>query len=335
LAGRALKGILEALGNTPLIELRALPPGVEGRVFAKIEWFNPAGSIKDRPAANMVRSKILSGELEPRRSIVVESSSGNVAIGLAQICRYYGLRFICVVDANATARNVAILRAYQAEVELITEPDPVTHEFLPQRLRRVREIVDSLPDAFWPNQYNNVLNAAAHRQTMREIAEALDGQVDHLLCAVGTGGTITGCAQYIREQAVDAVGSVLFTPPESNGARHVHRTRLIPGHGAAIRPPLLDPTLPDRVIHVSDLECVIGCRRLVLREALLAGGSSGGVMAALERVAADIRSGQTCVLIFPDGGDRYLDTIYDDSWVTRNFGEVEHLWKSDAVEAGA
>jgi N-(2-amino-2-carboxyethyl)-L-glutamate synthase len=342
LADKALKGILETLGDTPLIELRALPKGIESRVFAKIEWFNPAGSIKDRPAANMLRGKILSGELQPNRSIVVESSSGNVAIGLAQICCYYGLRFICVVDANATARNVAILRAYQAEVEMITEPDPVTHEFLPQRLRRVREILDSLPNAFWPNQYANTLNAAAHRQTMREIAEALDGRVDHLLCAVGTGGTLTGCAQYIREQglsteivAVDAVGSVLFTPPNTNGAARPHRTRLIPGHGASVRPPLLDPSLPDRVVHVSDLECIVGCRRLVLREAILAGGSSGGVMAALERVASDIPPGRTCVLIFPDGGDRYLDTIYDDAWVTRNFGEVEHLWKSDAVEVGA
>jgi hypothetical protein len=179
------------------------------------------------------------------------------------------------------------------------------------------------------------------RSRVKQVADSVPPHCGYVIADLACG-TITGCAQYIREQrlrtelvAVDAVGSVLFTAPESNGARRTHRTRLIPGHGAAIRPPLLDPTLPDRVVHVSDLECVVGCRRLVLRAALPAGGSSGGVMAALERVAAGIRYGQTCVLIFPDGGDRYLDTIYDDTWVTRNFGEVEHLWKSDAVEAGA
>ena len=138
---------------------------------------------------------------------------------------------------------------------------------------------------------------------MAEIVTALGRPADYLGCAVGTAGTLTGCARYIREHqlntsisAVDAIGSVLFAPPSARGRR------LIPGHCASVRPALLDPTLPDRVVHVSDLECVIGCRRLALREAVLPGGSSGGVVTASERVAPDLPAGSSCVLIFPHGG---------------------------------
>ncbi|MER7583678.1 2,3-diaminopropionate biosynthesis protein SbnA [Kitasatospora sp. NPDC097691] len=321
------RGILSTIGNTPLVQLDRLLPGFRGRVHAKLERFNPGGSIKDRSAYSMVRAKLASGELQPGRSVVVESSSGNLAIGLAQVCRYYGLRFICVVDAKTTEQNLAILRALQAEVEVVTEADPATGEYLPMRLRRVRELVAALPDAFSPNQYANPLNPSAHYETMREIAEALHGRVDYVFCPTSTTGTLLGCRAYIADQgldtrlvAVDAVGSVLY-------GRGDGRRRLIPGHGASVRPPLLDPTAPDHVVHVSDLDCVVGCRRLGQREAILGGGSSGATVAALDKLAPALPDDAVCVLVFPDGGDRYLDTIYSDSWVHEHFGEVTHLWK--------
>ncbi|MFD7628156.1 2,3-diaminopropionate biosynthesis protein SbnA [Streptomyces sp. NPDC059851] len=321
------KGILSTVGGTPLIELERLLPGLGSRVFAKVERFNPGGSIKDRSALSMVLARIRSGDLVPGRSTVIESSSGNLAIGLAQICAYVGLRLICVVDSRTTRQNVAILRAYGAEVEIVTDPDPATGELLPARLRRVADLVAATPDAYWPDQYANPLNPLAHQTTMREIAEALDHRVDQLVVAAGTSGTLGGCAEYIRQSgmnttvnAVDAIGSVLFAPPE-------RRTRLIPGHGASVVPRLLQPADADRVIHVGDLDCVVGCRQLVRREAVLAGGSSGAVVAALERIAPDIVPGSNVVLVLPDGGDRYLETIYDDAWVHRHFGEVSHLWK--------
>ncbi|MFC0528349.1 2,3-diaminopropionate biosynthesis protein SbnA [Phytohabitans kaempferiae] len=328
MARAPLKGILETIGNTHLVELEGLFPTLNARVYAKLERFNPGGSVKDRSALSMLLGKIRSGELRPGRSTVVESSSGNLAIGIAQICRYFGLRFVCVVDAKTTQQNLAILRAYQAIVEVVTDPDPVTGEYLPVRLRRVRELVAELPDAYWPNQYANLLNPRAHERTMREIAEALDGRVDFLFCSASTGGTLRGAATYIREHGlatrivgVDAVGSVLFGGPSGK--------RLIPGHGAAVKPEVHDPSVAHEAVYVSDLECVVACRTLTIREAILAGGSSGATVAALEKLAPRIPRGSTCVLVFPDGGDRYLDTIYNDEWVISHFGEVSHLWKQE------
>jgi 2,3-diaminopropionate biosynthesis protein SbnA len=306
--------------------LEKLLPGFSGRVFAKMERFNPGGSIKDRTALNMLREKILDNTLTPGRSVVVESSSGNLAIGMAQICGYYGFRFICVVDARTTEQNLAILKAYQAEIELVSVGDARSGEYLPARLRRVSELVASIPGAYSPNQYINPLNPAAHQQTMGEITHALDGKVDYLFCATSTCGTLAGCSDYIRANglktrivAVDAMGSVIFGQEPG--------PRLIPGHGSSMMPPMADSDRPDSVIHVSDLECVISCRRLVIREAILAGGSSGAVVAALERARFWLPEGSTVVMIFADGGDRYLSTVFSDEWVQKQFGEVSHMWK--------
>jgi len=241
------------------------------------------------------------------------------------------LTALCVAifyNTKTTEQNIAILRAFQATVEVVEEPDPVTGEYLEVRLRRVRELVEKNPDVYWPDQYANPLNPRSHEETMREIAEALDGRVDRLLCTVSTTGTLRGCVDYVRKHgmttravAVDAVGSVLFGAPVGR--------RLIPGHGASVRPALFDPAMADEVVHVTDLDCVVGCRRLTLREAILAGGSSGAVVAALEKLAPAIPEGSNCVLILADGGDRYLDTIYSDEWVNKHFGEVSHLWKDE------
>lgn len=310
-------GILSTVGETPLVELVKLPPGLDFRVYAKLEMANPGGSIKDRSALSMLADRIASGELVPGRSTVVESSSGNLAVGIAQICRYHGIRFICVVDAKTNSHNVGMLHAYGAEVEMVNRPG-ADGEYLAARIRRVREIVETLPGAYWPNQYANELNPRAHEQTMREIASALDGRVDYLFSAISSFGTLRGCSQYIgthslstRLVAVDAVGSNIF-----DGQPRVKR--LLPGHGSAIRPVLFDPNAADEVIHVTDAECVIACRRLVETEAILAGASSGAVVAALLRMAPEIPAGSNCVLILADRGDRYLQTVYSDDWVSRN-----------------
>lgn len=321
-----LNGILAAIGETPLVELGKVFPGLGSRVFAKMERFNPGGSVKDRSARGMLLRKIQDGQLVPGRSVVIESSSGNLAVGIAQICRYYGLDFICVVDGKTTQQNLALLHAYGARIEVVATPDPKTGEYLAARLERVRELVATVPGAHWPNQYSNPLNPQAHRDTMREIVETLDGKVDYLFAAVSTFGTLRGCSEYLRDEgldttvvAVDAVGSRIFG---QQGA-----PRLIPGHGASVPPALLDPDAADHVIHVSDIDCVVACRRLVLSEAVLAGGSSGATVAALNKFSDQITPGSNCVLIFPDGGDRYLDTIYSDQWVSSSFGEISHLWK--------
>ena len=322
------QGILTAVGNTPLIELRRVMGEIDFRLYAKMESLNPGGSMKDRAALSIIERAMQTGELRPGTT-VIESSSGNMGIGLAQACSYHGLRFICVVDPKTTAQNIRLLETYGAEVDLVVEPDPTTGEFLQARLNRVRELLRVTERSFWPNQYANAFNPRAHHQTMREIAVSLGRDVDYLFCATSTCGTMRGCAEYIREHnmrtkvfAVDACGSVIF-----GGAKG---KRLIPGHGAAVRPGLYADDLAARCIHVSDLDCVVGCRRLALREAILAGGSSGAVLMAVEKIRHEIPSGATCALILADRGERYLDTIYSDEWVQTHFGDVSDLWLSRA-----
>ena len=312
-------GVLATIGGTPLIALDRILPGAGIQVFAKMEKFNPGGSVKDRTALHMLQGELRAGTLVPGRSVVVESTSGNLGVGLAQLCAYFGLDLVCVVDSRTTAQSVALLRAYGATVEVVT--DPAGGDLLGARIARVRELLARLPDAYWPNQYANPLNAAAHEQTMREIADALDDRVDYLFCSVSTGGTMRGCADYIRRHglatklvAVDAAGSAIFHVPTEG--------RLLPGHGAGRRPPLVDTSAMSEVVHVTDLECVRACRTLVAREAILAGGSSGATVAALGKLRDRIPAGSRCVLVFPDDGNRYLDTIYSDSWVREHFGEV-------------
>ena len=311
--------ILEAIGRTPLVRLSKLYSECDFRVFAKVEAVNPGGSLKDRPAHNIIKKAFSQGLITTGLTII-ESSSGNMGIGLAQVCAYYGLGFICVVDPKTTAQNIAILKAFGATVDLVAEPDPETGEFLGARIARVKKLAREIPDSYWPNQYSNIANAEAHFETMREITTALNGEVDYLFCAVSTCGTMSGCATYIRRHnlttklwAVDALGSVLFGGPRAK--------RLIPGHGASVVADLYRPNLEDAHIHVTDLDCIRGCRRLVAEEAIFAGGSSGGIVSALDKVKAKIPRGSTCALILPDRGERYLDTIYSDAWVRNHFGE--------------
>ena len=324
------KGILSAIGNTPLIELTRFFSDMEFRLYAKMESLNPGGSMKDRPALEILTDGLRSGSLSPG-AVVIESSSGNMGIGLAQACSYLGLKFICVVDPKTTPQNILLLEAYGAQVDKITEPDPTTGEYLQARLNRVRDLLESTSNGFWPNQYANERNAFAHHKTMHEIVTALGGTVDFIFCATSTCGTLRGCAEYVRERglptkviAVDAVGSVIF-----GGER---RKRLVPGHGAAVRPGLYQEGLADQCVHVTDLECITGCRRLARLEAILAGGSSGAVLMAIDHMRPVLPKGAVCVAILPDRGERYLDTIYSNQWVEENFGDVSHLWE-DAREA--
>jgi N-(2-amino-2-carboxyethyl)-L-glutamate synthase len=318
------EGILSTIGNTPLIELTRLFPERSFRLFAKLEGFNPGGSIKDRAAYTILKNALESGAIQPETTII-ESSSGNMGIGLAQACAYLHLPFICVVDPKTTRQNSAILKAYRANIELVTEPDPVTGEYLQARIDRVKSLRSELPDSWWVDQYSNIFNAAAHHQTMHEIASALEGRVDYLFCATSTCGTIRGCTDYLREQrlqtrvfAVDAIGSVIF-----GGAA---QKRLLPGHGASRQPELYRAGLAERCIYISDLECVVGCRLLLKHEAVLAGGSSGAVIMALDKVQHEIADDATCVVILCDRGERYLDTIYSDAWVEQHFGDIAQLW---------
>jgi cysteine synthase A len=312
-------GILEAIGDTPLVELRRLAPPTGRRVWAKLEASNPGGSAKDRPAARMLQDAIEAGLVGPGTT-VVESTSGNMGVGLAQACRYHGLPLVCVVDTRAHATNVRLMRALGADVRVVSEPDAATGDLLIARLALVQHLLATIPDAFWPDQYANDSNPAAHAAgTMREIDEALGGRVDAVFVAASTTGTLRGCGDYLREHgretllvAVDSTGSALF-----GGTRGVRR---LPGFGAGVETGLSAAAEHDVLVRVSDLECVVGCRRLAAHEAILAGASSGGVIHAVEAYAHVAPAGARCVAILPDGGAGYLDTVYDDEWVARELG---------------
>jgi cysteine synthase A len=312
--------VLGMIGHTPLVALDRVLPSLTGRLYAKIEGANPGGSAKDRAAFNMLRHGLETGEIN-QGTTVIESSSGNMGIGLAMACAYFRLHMICVVDPKASLQNIRIMRTYGADIQFISEPDPETGEFLTARIAHVKALLAQIPNSVWTNQYANRHNALAHYATMHEIDLALGGRIDYLFCATSTCGTIRGCSSYIREQgmktrviAVDALGSQIFGSRPSR--------RYIPGLGAAMVPDLARGLSIDRVLHVTDLDCVHGCRRLMELEAVFAGGSSGGVIAAIERSLPWISVDDVCVAILPDRGERYLDTIFSDEWVEKHLGEA-------------
>jgi len=313
-------GFMSAIGNTPLIRLsKWFGDGHPVDVYAKLEMLNPGGSAKDRPALRMIREAWKQGSIGPG-SVVIESSSGNMAISLASICAYLDLRFICVIDPKTSRQTIRILKTFGAEIEYVDKPDAETGEFLAARLARVQKLLSDIPNSYWPNQYANANNYSAHSETtMKEIVAEL-GKVDYLFGGVSTCGTMFGCAEYVREHglstsivAVDAMGSVLFGGKAGE--------RRFPGLGAGITPPFARNRFMDRIVKITDRDMVVGCRRLVRKESILAGPSSGGVMMALSQLEPELPAGSVCVVLLHDRGERYLDTVYSDEWVFSQFGE--------------
>lgn len=309
--------VLDTIGTTPLVRLTGYLDVPEVALYLKLESANPGGSAKDRPALRMITEAQADGRLHAR-SVVVESTSGNTGIGLAQVCRYYGLPCILVVDPRTQPANLAAMRALGAQIEVVRPSDPRA-DLLAARLDRVSELVETLPDAFWPNQYANPANNRAHETgTMAEILDALDDRVDVLFVAVSSTGTLGGCLDAVAARglhtevvAVDAVGSVLFGGTEG--------PRLLPGLGAGREPALSFGRRPGQVVRVSDLDSVVGCRRLAQTDAILVGGSAGGVLHAVRERQHEL-AGATVVAIAADSGHRYLDTVFDDAWVQQALG---------------
>lgn len=317
----AVEGVLAAVGGTPCVRLRRLHCGRGLRVYAKLEACNPGGSMKDRPAKRMLADAIRDGRLRPGMT-VVESSSGNMAVGLAQACAYHGLKFLCVADARTQPANIALVRAYGGDVEVVQSPGE-SGDFLTARLERVQEILTRHPDAFWPNQYGNPSNPESHAYGTAAELLRQSGGLDAVLVATSTTGTLNGTLDCVtrtsprtRVVAVDSSGSVLF-----GGTRG---PRSISGLGAGVESQLALGARPHLVERVTDADCVVGCRALVQTEAILGGGSSGGLVVALTRIAGSLDRNARVGLILPDHGSRYLETVYDDQWVERECGLTEH-----------
>ena len=268
--------MLAAIGNTPMVRFDRLLPRSGAQVWGKLEMLNPGGSSKDRPALSMLTGALAAGRVRPGDT-VIESSSGNMAVGLAQACRLLGLHLVCVVDVKTTQTNVSLMRAYGAHVDVVQSPDPVTGDWLDARLARVQALVRQTPGAWWPDQYGNPDNATSHAAgTATEIAAALGGPPTAIVAAASTCGLLGGLVAWrdaagapTRIIAVDVRGSRLFGGDA--------RPRQVPGIGSSKQPRLVNPADVD-VELVDDADCVAGCRFLLAREAVLAGGSAGAVI---------------------------------------------------------
>jgi cystathionine beta-synthase len=314
--------ILETIGHTPLVRLSRIAPGLRPMVLAKLEFFNPGGSIKDRVAVALIEAAERDGRLTPGGTIV-EPTSGNTGTGLAIAARLKGYRVIAVMPDKMSKEKIDLLRAYGAEV--VVAPTDVAPDS-PQSYYRVADrLTEEIPGAFQPNQYFNQANPQAHYDsTGPELWEQTEGRITHLVCGVGTGGTVTGTVRYLRERKPEL--EVIGADPEgsiySGGSENV-RPYLVEGVGEDFWPQTFDPSVVDRWVTVSDRDAFLTTRRLALAEGILAGGSGGLAVHAALQVAADVANPEAMiVVILPDGGRSYLSKIYSDSWM-RQYGFLE------------
>lgn len=303
---RIASSIEELIGHTPLVELRAFEKkhDLEARVVAKLERQNPAGSVKDRAALYMIRQAEQDGRLKPGGTIV-EPTSGNTGIGLAAIGIPRGYRVILTMPETMSAERRALLSAYGAKL-VLTEGS----RGMSGAIEKARELVDTIPGAFMPGQFDNPANAEAHRQTTGpEIWEDTDGQVDIFVAGVGTGGTLTGVGEYLKQQNPDV--RIVAVEPESSAVLSGKKAgpHLLQGIGAGFVPSLLNMNIYDEIIPVKGEDAFSTCRELASGAGILAGISSGAaVWAAGVLAARPENKGKLIVTLLPDTGERYLST---------------------------
>jgi len=316
---RVFDRISDAVGWTPMVRLHRAVDGLGCEVFAKIEFLNPMGSVKDRIARHMVAKALADGRLRAG-DLVVESSSGNTAMGLAMMAALEGLRCTMVVREQTSREKLDCLRAMGVNLVLVDgELPPEEPESYNQKAKR---IAASTPGSFFPDQHNNRENSEAHYLTTGpEIWQQMEGRIDYLVAGIGTGGTICGAARYLKEQdpsirviAVDPEGSVFYD--HFHTGRHGRPGRyLIEGLGDEEIIGCPDFSLIDDMYRITDREAFLSARELARTEAILGGGSSGAALWGVRRLAASLEAPARIVTIFPDSGTRYMSTIYSDDWM--------------------
>jgi len=293
--------ITELIGRTPLVRLNRLSREGDATVYGKVEYFNPGGSVKDRICLNMINEAERQGRLKPGGTIV-EPTSGNTGIGLALIAAIRGYKLILVMPESMSMERASLLSSYGAQLVLTA-----AWEGMKGSIKEAEGLIASNPDYFMPDQFSNPANPAMHRKTTGpEIWESMDGEIDAFVTAVGTGGTITGCGEYFKQRkpgikviAVEPAGS----PVLSGGDPGPHR---IQGIGAGFIPKVLNRSVLDGVITITDEEAYQTAKLLAKKEGLLVGISSGANVAAAQKVAADLGPGKNVVTILCDTGERYI-----------------------------
>ncbi len=298
---RVADDVLGLIAATPLVKLKRVGPEGGATVWGKCEFVNPAGSVKDRPALAMVLAAERSGELKAGATII-EATSGNTGISLAMIAAVRGHRCVLVMPEDMSLERRYILRAYGAEIVLTR-----AEEGMAGAVRRAHELLEETEGAFMPSQFDNRANVESHEQgTALELLDQLNGEVSAFVAGVGTGGTLTGVGRVLREQLGEAVQVVAVEPAASavlSGKEPgMHG---IQGLGAGFVPEILDRSVIDRIVQVSDVAAERMARRLAREEGLLVGPSAGANVHAACEVAAELRGGNV-VTILCDSGERYL-----------------------------
>jgi cystathionine beta-synthase len=308
----AADSLLDLIGHTPLVRMDRIGRDLSGQLFAKLEFLNPGGSIKDRPALAMVEAAERDGLLT-RGGTIVEPTSGNTGVGLAIVAARRGYRCIFTMPDKIAGEKVALLRAYGAEV--VVCPTAVDPEHPDSYYSVARRLTETTPGAFMPNQYANPHNPEAHeRTTGPELWRQSAGRITHLVASIGTGGTITGVGRYLKAQnpAIQIIGA---DPEGSVYSGGQGRPYLVEGIGEDFWPATYDRQIADRVVMVSDRDSFLTARRVTREEGILAGGSCGtAVWAALE-VGRELGPEAVIVVLLPDSGRGYLSKVYDDGWM--------------------
>lgn len=329
--------IVETIGNTPLVRLNSLTSGIEAQLVAKVEFFNPGGSVKDRIGFQIIEDAEKEGRLKPGGTIV-EATSGNTGVGLAIAAALRGYKCIFVLADKQSQEKIQVLRAFGARV--IVTPTNVEPDDPRSYYSVARRMVEETPNAILANQYHNPSNPKSHYLTTGpEIWEQTDGKVDAVVISMGTGGTITGTARYLKEKnpniqivGVDPVGSILYDYFHTGKIIEAH-TYLTEGIGEDFVPSVYDMSVIDDVMQVTDRESFLMTRRLVREEGIFGGVSCGSALAGALKYIRQEQLGpdKLVVVILPDSGTRYLGKAFNDEWMREN-GFLEPIWIGASVE---
>ncbi|GAB2790852.1 cystathionine beta-synthase [Streptomyces chlorus] len=322
--------MISLVGNTPLVRLNHVTHGIGATVLAKVEYFNPGGSVKDRIALRMIEAAEKSGELQPGGTIV-EPTSGNTGVGLAIVAQQKGYKCIFVCPDKVSLDKINVLRAYGAEV--VVCPTAVDPEHPDSYYNVSDRLVRETPGAWKPDQYSNPNNPLSHYEsTGPELWEQTGGKITHFVTGVGTGGTISGTGRYLKDVSDGRVQVVGADPEGSVYSGGSGRPYLVEGVGEDFWPTAYDRTVVDEIVPVSDKDSFQMTRRLAKEEGLLVGGSCGMAVVAALRVAERLSEDDVVVVLLPDSGRGYLSKIFNDEWMA-DYGFLEDAGPSARVSA--
>lgn len=332
--------ILETIGNTPLVKINKITKDIPALVLAKVETFNPGNSIKDRMAVKMVEDAERNGKLKPGGTII-EGTSGNTGMGLALVAIVKGYKLICTMPDKQSKEKMDILRAMGAEV--IVTPTNVPADDPRSYYSVARDLNNKIPNSFYPNQYDNLSNTAAHYEsTGPEIWEQTEGKIDHLVVGVGTGGTISGTAKFLKEKnpnikiwGIDTYGSVFKKYHETGEFDESEiYSYLTEGIGEDLIPANVNFDLINAFEKVTDKDGMLMTRRLAREEGLFLGNSAGSAMAGLMQLKDRFKKNEVVVIVFHDHGSRYVGKIFNDDWMRdRGFLIEEKPMARDLIRA--